>query len=277
MSDASIAAESTLANASSDLNLFNEQIAGDSGVYERHEGLWIVLCVAGGGRLVRTGAQQALDGLILPGTAAIGSLDQGSEGFWPDMTVIGMGIGGARLSAVLDELSPRAFQFEAVATTFHRNELLAEVLCEMQRRGGLHGHSSTFFDHGIAIAVHQLAISAAGPSDIKGDFPLSPSELKIVDGFIDANLATDIAVQQLAALVHLSPNHFSRRFRAATGLAPYQFLTQRRLDRAAEHLVSTRLPVTQIGLLSGYANPSHFANAFRRYKGVTPLVWRRSR
>ena len=40
----------------------------------------------------------------------------------------------------------------------------------------------------------------------------------------------------MAAVAHLSPYHFARQFRAATGLAPYQYVIVRRVERAQELL-----------------------------------------
>ena len=76
-------------------------------------------------------------------------------------------------------------------------------------------------------------------------------------------------------MINFSPYYFARQFKAATGLAPYQFVIARRMERA-QHLLRTngRLGLAEIAFRSGFANQSHFCFHFKRITGVTS---RRSR
>ena len=65
----------------------------------------------------------------------------------------------------------------------------------------------------------------------------------------------------------------TRAFRAATGYAPYEYLTFRRMERAKE-LLGTAETVMEIALQVGYSNPAKFAAAFRRFCGCSPSEWR---
>jgi AraC family transcriptional regulator len=57
-----------------------------------------------------------------------------------------------------------------------------------------------------------------------------------------ANLDGSAALEQMAALVHLSPDHFARQFKAATGLPPHQFVITRRVELAQQLLCGRRVP-----------------------------------
>ena len=48
-------------------------------------------------------------------------------------------------------------------------------------------------------------------------------------------LAEENSVEALAGLVELSPFHFSRVFKQATGMSPLQFVTRERIARAQQH------------------------------------------
>jgi len=88
--------------------------------------------------------------------------------------------------------------------------------------------------------------------------------------FIDDRLHERIDLTTLAAAVHISPFHFHRLFREATGLTPHAYVVERRLQRAAELLREDDFTVTEVSRLVGYATPSHFSAAFRRRFGVPP-------
>src|SRR6185437_17107367 len=59
---------------------------------------------------------------------------------------------------------------------------------------------------------------------------LSRRKLATIIDYIMANLDNRPTLERMAELVHLSPDHFARQFKAATGLAPYQFVIARRVE-----------------------------------------------
>jgi AraC family transcriptional regulator len=88
------------------------------------------------------------------------------------------------------------------------------------------------------------------------------------------HLAEEISVEQLADLVDLSPFHFSRVFKQATGMTPLQFVTRERITYAQQLIRETSRSLIEIALEVGYSNPSHFAKVFRKVAGVTPTEFR---
>ena len=89
-------------------------------------------------------------------------------------------------------------------------------------------------------------------------------------------LAEDISVETLAELVDLSPFHFSRVFKDATGMSPLQFVTGVRITRAQQLIRETSRSLIEIALDVGYTSPSYFTKVFRRVTGVTPTEFRSS-
>jgi AraC-like DNA-binding protein len=78
----------------------------------------------------------------------------------------------------------------------------------------------------------------------------------------------------LAREAGLSRFHFLRAFRDATGVTPHQWLLRARLRDAARRLASTRAPVTQVALDSGFDDLSNFIRSFRVEFGVSPGRYR---
>jgi AraC family transcriptional regulator len=89
------------------------------------------------------------------------------------------------------------------------------------------------------------------------------------------NLENNPTLEQMAGIVHLSSYHFARLFKAATGLAPHQFVIARRIERAQQLLrTNGRLGLAEVAFRSGFANQSHFCLHFKRIAGVTPRRFR---
>lgn len=99
---------------------------------------------------------------------------------------------------------------------------------------------------------------------------LDHARLNRVCEFIEERLTGSIALDEVAACAHLSPWHFARQFRAATGLAPYQYSLSRRMELAKRLLMTTQRSVRDIACDIGFENQSHFRRQFRAHVGVLP-------
>jgi len=72
----------------------------------------------------------------------------------------------------------------------------------------------------------------------------------------------------------MSPFHFARMFKLATGLAPHAYITRQRMGRARDLLATTDLPLLEVAARVGYQTQAHFTGVFHRYVGTTPRVYR---
>ncbi|MEA3185056.1 MAG: hypothetical protein QOJ74_1533 [Ilumatobacteraceae bacterium] len=98
--------------------------------------------------------------------------------------------------------------------------------------------------------------------------PFNPVSAAI--DFMRGNLCNAMTVADLADEVYMSPSSFSRLFREATGVSPYQFLKQLRLDSARAAIVHDGQRVTEAAIGAGYSSLSHFICEFKRHYGETP-------
>ncbi|MGB3240166.1 MAG: helix-turn-helix domain-containing protein [Geitlerinemataceae cyanobacterium] len=99
--------------------------------------------------------------------------------------------------------------------------------------------------------------------------------LHILD-YIDAHLAQDIKLADLARLLDMSQFHFSRLFKQSIGISPYQYLIQQRVERAKQLLKQTDRFITNIALECGFNSHSHLSKQFRQFTGMTPKAYRRN-
>jgi AraC family transcriptional regulator len=106
---------------------------------------------------------------------------------------------------------------------------------------------------------------------------LPASRLRRVQAHIDSNLQRELRLADLGAVVHMSPYHFARSFKRATGLSPYRFILCRRIAAATALLADSKPSIRSVARAVGFTTGSHFATTFRRVTGVTPTAYRRSR
>ncbi len=139
--------------------------------------------------------------------------------------------------------------------------------------------SRLFLDYVTFAFVAQLAHSLSGMKvqERPARGGLAPWQERRAKEFVDANLDGNISVMLLATACGLSCKHFSRAFRQSTGLAPHQWLLQRRIDKAKQLLRVADVPLTEVALACGFADQSHFTRVFTRWIGVSPGQWRRLR
>ena len=123
----------------------------------------------------------------------------------------------------------------------------------------------------IHIAEKHTNIASQQP-DYRGGLPIA--RLRKVEDYVHANLAESISIEVLAELAELSPFHFCRVFKQATGMSPLQFVTRERMLKAQRLIRETSRSLIEIGLEVGYTSPSHFAQVFRRTVGKSPTGFR---
>jgi AraC family transcriptional regulator len=155
------------------------------------------------------------------------------------------------------------------------NSLMERVREELLRR-----HASALFLQGIAqaIAIHLARNYAGTDGDLRRGSPSLPGyKLRQITDWMAEHVAEEFNLDRLAAQAGLSKFYFNRLFKTAMGVSPSRHQINLRLDAARRLLRETKRSVVEIALDVGYANPSHFAQLFRRETGLAPSDYRRQR
>ncbi|MEH1870767.1 MAG: AraC family transcriptional regulator [Nostoc sp.] len=105
---------------------------------------------------------------------------------------------------------------------------------------------------------------------------LPKSKLQQVVDYIHDFLEQDLTLAKLAAVVPMSPSHFSSSLKHSTGLAPHQYVIQCRVEQAKQLLVQNKLTIAEIAYSLGFAHQSHLSRHFKRLVGVTPKAFLKS-
>ena len=102
----------------------------------------------------------------------------------------------------------------------------------------------------------------------------APSLAARVKFYLDAKYMESLRLEELAGRFHIHPNHLSRVFREAYGAAPKQYLQELKLNKAAQMLRATELPVALIAESIGFEDQRGFSRAFKKRWGVSPTEYR---
>jgi AraC family transcriptional regulator len=75
----------------------------------------------------------------------------------------------------------------------------------------------------------------------------------------------------------MSQWHFCRAFKASTGLSPYQWQLDKRVEMVQGLLLQSDAPLDIIAKAVGFCNPANLSRAFKKRTSETPAAWRRNR
>ena len=126
-----------------------------------------------------------------------------------------------------------------------------------------------------ALVVHFLrryAASQGALGEVSGG--LQPYNLRRTTVYIQTHLAETLSLATLAAVAEMSPAHFARLFKQATGLTPHQYVSLCRIAHAKRLLAETDCALIEISAQVGCTDQSHFTALFRRYVSMTPQAYR---
>ncbi len=103
---------------------------------------------------------------------------------------------------------------------------------------------------------------------------LPPYKLKQATDYIRDNIDRPIKLNDIATLLNISQFYFCHLFKKSTGIAPYKYVIQQRVEKAKNLIEQSKLPLAEISYECGFTSQSQMTQHFRKYMGVTPKVYR---
>lgn len=120
----------------------------------------------------------------------------------------------------------------------------------------------TYFRQSLVLPTNQVARSV-------------PSYLKKVRRRLDEHYALTFVLDDVVEQYGVSKYKFCHDFKEFYDKPPLQYLNEQRILHAKDFLLSTDVPVHEVGSMVGIDNTNHFITLFKRCTGVTPLQYRR--
>ena len=124
----------------------------------------------------------------------------------------------------------------------------------------------------MSVHVHRilaLLFSSVGKSSAPSDI------IARARVYMDEHYMEKLSAEQIAEASRVSPSHLFRVFRSETGLTPYGYLTNVRMEHAMKMLLNTSYSVEEIADLCAFCSSANFIRAFRQSTGVTPRRFRK--
>lgn len=94
--------------------------------------------------------------------------------------------------------------------------------------------------------------------------------------YIKANFHRKVTVDELCECLFLSKFYFIKLFRSHTGVTPYEYLSNYRVNQAKYLLRNTSKSVSEICFACGFEDTSNFIRTFKKIAGITPLQFRKA-
>jgi len=115
---------------------------------------------------------------------------------------------------------------------------------------------------------------------LEGIFTLADKKhlaiVKNARDFIMEHYALPLTVADVAEHLFVSTSHLSRLFREELDCTINDYLTRVRVEQAVEMMKKPEFSVAQVSKAVGFQNQSYFSKVFRKYIGVTPLIYKNS-
>lgn len=100
------------------------------------------------------------------------------------------------------------------------------------------------------------------------------TQVLVAQGLIEEDYATIDTVDAVAKEVGISPRHFKRRFKSATGDLPSKYLQRIRIEAAKKRLETSRDTIEEITWAVGYRDVSSFSRLFKQHTEISPRAYR---
>lgn len=118
-----------------------------------------------------------------------------------------------------------------------------------------------------AVLIKAHLLRATGPSQARG---LDEKRLLRVTDYVDAHLRDSLSRANLAQVSGLTEHHFSRMFKASTGMPPMKYVWRCRIHRARQLMETGQWKVVTVAAETGFCDQSHLDRQFRKEFGCSP-------
>ena len=122
----------------------------------------------------------------------------------------------------------------------------------------------------VSTAVYALLLETGSCID-----KLRSPVLSEVLRYMEQHISEPVTVKDLARQTNLPVNQLQTLFKKHFQMTPTQYFLQMRLKKGAELLLSSKLTVKEIAMMTGYSSGLAFAREFQKSYGVRPSLFRK--
>lgn len=241
----------------------------------------ICYCPSGSARLVQGRDGIVHESLISAGVSML--MPAGCDSLWEGSAsaTARLRIPTALIASAGEQIGRRGTSQIEIRNVFETRDPIIEhvaqiLMGELDRKP--HPAQTLIVDQmSFALAAHLLRSYNVFEPVVSRALPaLSRVEVARLTEYIEDNLDRPIGLAELAGIVNVSRFHFARLFKRSTGMTAISFVEQCRIRRAQSLIRETAIPLSEIALMTGFADQSHFTRRFHRHVGCTPAAFARA-
>jgi len=105
-------------------------------------------------------------------------------------------------------------------------------------------------------------------------FHEEPTVVASAKEFVHSHVEGPVTLAQVAQHVHVSPFHFCKLFKKATGMTLTEYVTRVRLEKAKTLLVDPSLRISEVVYAAGFGSIPRFNSVFKQHVGMPPTQYR---
>jgi len=105
--------------------------------------------------------------------------------------------------------------------------------------------------------------------------PIASRLVREACDYMDKHFSENCTLQKLAHHVHVSANHLHTVFLRWEGKTPWEYVVEKRIEKAKTLILMGEGTLAQIALETGFCSQSHFTAAFKKSTGQTPAQYRK--
>ncbi len=154
-------------------------------------------------------------------------------------------------------------------------QLLSEIRTEMESQKSEYG----VMVRGRIMEIAVSLIRELGYFTEQTETPFSPPRLLAIKAAVDyvlSHYTESLTLEEVAEAARLTPNYLSTLFHKTMGVSLWDYVTEKRIDRALNLLDSDQtLTVLHVALACGFNSTASFNKAFRLRIGTTPSAYRK--
>lgn len=171
--------------------------------------------------------------------------------------------------------------FEAIQTAcMEEHNIYLSIILDTQERSvwsvrPLYEKMAAILDEAMSYGAGIRLVSLA--DEKQGLLSDETQAVAMVRSIIEEQYDKSLSLTYLAGQVFLNPSYLSRLFKRRTGMTLIGFLSQTRIEKARDLLMTTNMKVSDIAAHAGYESPSYFNQAFKKATGQSPMDYRAGR
>ena len=185
----------------------------------------------------------------------------------PDMHIRVVATPEHIIRSLLDELGLNVHSFDGVTNKFRHLPHASDLIAQMWYAASTTNAASNLIVDGVFLQLIGVLLEACGHRH--GICPiasLGDTRLRRAVEYAETHLRCPLTVGELANIAGMSPSHFSRSFKTATGETVWQYVIRRRTERAREMLTRENASLSQAAFATGFSDASHLHRSLKTLK-----------